>query len=57
MEQKRLDLETQGERNGLNGEDVSDLRKGPTRTTADCALHQTKFIALSCDIGFPIFLA
>jgi hypothetical protein len=36
---------------------VSDLRKGPTKTRADCALDQKKLIAPSCDIGFPSFLA
>jgi hypothetical protein len=57
MKQKSLDFVTQGERNGGNGEDVSDLDKRPTRTRAACALHQKKFIAPSSDIGFSCFLA
>jgi hypothetical protein len=56
MEEKKLDIETQAGRNGWKGEDVSDLRKGPTRTRADYALHQKKLIAPSCDIRFLSFL-
>jgi hypothetical protein len=47
MEEIKLDFETQTGRNGLKSEDVSDLRKGPTRTRADCALHQKKLIISS----------
>jgi hypothetical protein len=35
MGRKSLDFETQAGINGWKGEDVSDLRKGPTRTTQD----------------------
>jgi hypothetical protein len=51
--EENLDFETQGERNGWKSEDVSKLRKGPTRTR----LHQKKLIAPSCVIGFLSFLA
>jgi hypothetical protein len=57
MEAKSLDFETQAGRNGSKDEKVSDLRKGPTWTREDCALHQKKLIAPSCDIRFPSFLA
>jgi hypothetical protein len=57
MEQKSLDFEIQAERKGWKGEDVSDLRKGPTRTREDCALHQEKLITPLSDIWFPSFLA
>jgi hypothetical protein len=53
MAQESLDFETQGKRNGLKSEDVSELRKGPTRTK----LHQKKLIAPSCNIGLPSFMA
>jgi hypothetical protein len=57
MAEQSLDFETQGKRNNWKVEDMSELRKGPTRTRADCALHQKKHIAPSWDIGFPSFLA
>jgi hypothetical protein len=57
MELESFDFETQVGRNGLKSEDLSDLRKGLTRTRADCALHQKKLIASLCDIGFPSYLA
>jgi hypothetical protein len=56
MEEKKLDFETQAGRNGGKGEDVSDLRKGPTSTRVDCALPQKKLIAPSCNIRFLSFL-
>jgi hypothetical protein len=56
MEEKNLNYAPQAERNGLKCEDVSDLRKGPTRTREDCALPQKKLIATSCDIRFFSFL-
>jgi hypothetical protein len=52
MEEKKLNYATQAGRNGLKGEDVSDLRKGPTKTRADSALPQKKLIASTCDIRF-----
>jgi hypothetical protein len=48
-----LDFETQGERNGWKSEDVSELKKTPTRTK----LNQKKLIALSCHIRFSSFLS
>jgi hypothetical protein len=56
MEGKKLNYATQAGRNRLKGKDVSDLRKGPTRTRADCTLSQKKLIAPSCDIRFLSFL-
>jgi hypothetical protein len=56
MKEKKNDFETQAGRNGWKGEHVSDLRKGATRTRANCALHQKKLIGPSCEIRFPGFL-
>jgi hypothetical protein len=51
--EESLDFKTNGERNGRKSEQVSELRKGLTRTR----LHQKKLIAPSCNIGISSFLA
>jgi hypothetical protein len=51
MAGESLDSGTEGERNGSKSEDVSELRKEPSRSR----LHQKKLIAPLCDIGFPRF--
>jgi hypothetical protein len=53
---KKIDFEIQAGRNSWKGEDVLDLRKGPTTTRANCALPWKKLIGPSCDIRFPSFL-
>jgi hypothetical protein len=53
MAPKRLEFETQGERNSSKSQELLELRKGPTRATA----FTRKLIPPSCDLVFTIFLA